>query len=196
MSSLPGVNEAYSYEQPREAFDSPATHGAYWQPDFRDAFPVAPDEIRNHYTPAAIGVFDGADNASEWNQYQGAIQSDPISLGTQHEIACLGDPAYLQVMRIPQPDAVDVMRMDNTNCQVQLTGVDSISAMVPYLELPDYGQGQDPSSMAGYGGRGGLPYHFDLGNQNTQDSAIGPRQVFRSPPAFSDQTAAIYAAGF
>lgn len=195
MSDLPGVNQVYQEENPYLALPN-HINGAPWNEDFRDNYPISYDEIRNHTVPTALGVFDGADNASEWNQYQGTIQSDPISIGTQHEIACLGPVAYMQVMRIPAPEAIDQASRQNTNGQMQLSGVESIAAMVPYLELPDYGQGQDPSSMAGFGGRGGLPYHFDVGNQNTQDSAIGPRQVFRSPPAFSDQTAAIYAAGF
>src|SRR5215475_2895805 len=194
MSDLPGVNRAYTDEAPYETYPN-HIHGAYWNEDFRDNYPIAPEDIRNHDRPAAIGVFDGADNASEWNQYQGTVQSDPISIGTQHEIMLLGDVAYMQVMRIPAPEAIDQMDRQNTNGQMQLSGVESIAAMIPFLELPDYGQGQDPSSMAGYGGRGGLPYHFDVGQQYTQGSAIGPRQIFRSPPAVSDQTAAIYAAG-
>lgn len=195
MSDLPGVNRAYTDEAPAIALPN-HINGAPWNEDFRDNYPIAYDDIQNHFTPAALGVFDGADNASEWNQYQGNIQSDPISMGTQHEISLLGDVAFMQVMRIPQPDAIDQTDRQNTNGQVQLTGVDSISAMVPYLELPDYGQGNDPSSMAGFGGRGGLPYHFDYGQQYTQGSAIGPRQVFRSPPTVSDQTAGMIAAGF
>ena len=195
MSDIPGVNLAYEQEQPREAFDSSPVNGAPWVVDWRDAYPIAFDDILNHTRPANV-PWDGPDNASEWNQYQGNIQSDPISMGTQHEILELGAPAYMQVMRIPAPEAIDQWERQNTNGQVQLTGVDSISAMVPYLELPDYGQGQDPSSMAGFGGRGGLPYHFDYGQQYTQGSAIGPRQIFRSPPTVSDQTAGMVAAGF
>lgn len=195
MSDLPGVNRAYTDESPYEAYPN-HIHGAPWNEDFRDNFPIAYDEIHNHERPSALGVFDGADNASEWNQYQGAIQSDPISIGTQHAIMELGSVEYMQVMRIPAPEAIDQMDRQNTNGQMQLSGVDSIAAMIPFLELPDYGYGQDPSSLAGFGGRGGLPYHFDVGKQNTQDSAIGPRQVFRSPPSVSDQTAAMYAAGF
>lgn len=195
MSDLPAVNQAYEIEQPVEAFDASPVHGAYWVQDWRDAYPIAYDDITNHDVPANV-PWDGPDNSSEWNQYQGNISSDPISAGTQYEISLLGSPAFMQIMRIPQPDAIDQGNRQNTNGQVQLTGVDSISAMVPYLELPDYGQGQDPSSLAGFGGRGGLPYHFDYGQQYTQGSAIGPRQVFRSPPSVSDQTAAMYAAGF
>lgn len=195
MSDLPGVNQAYAIEQPREAFDSSPVNGSPWVVDWRDAYPIAFDDIANHDRPAAMGVFDGADNATEWTPYH-FDAADPISIGTQHNIADLGSAAYMNVMRIPAPEAIDQWDRQNTNGQVQLTGVDSISAMVPYLELPDYGQGQDPSSMAGFGGRGGLPYHFDEGQQYTQGSAIGPRQVFRSPPSVSDQTAAMYAAGF
>lgn len=195
MSALPGVNQALDYESPHEAYTT-HVNGAYWQPDWRGTYLVSDDEIHNHNVPEALGVIDGADNASEWNQYQGAIQSDPISIGTQREIALLGAPAYMQIMRIPQPDAIDQRNRQNTNGQVQLTGVDSIAAMVPYLELPDYGQELDPSSLAGFGGRGGLPFHFDVGfNQNPMSSTIGPRQIFRSPPAYSDQTAAVVAAG-
>jgi hypothetical protein len=102
----------------------------------------------------------------------------------------------MQIMRIPAPEAIDCFEMQATSGQAVISGVESIAAMVPFVELPDYGQGQDPYSMAGFGGRGGLPYHFDYGEQNTTDSAIGPRQVFRSPPSVSDQTAAVYAAGF
>lgn len=196
MSALPGVNQALDQESPREAFDSSPVAGAYWQPDWRDAYLISSDTIHNHNRPAAIGLFDGADNASEWNQYQGAIQSDPISVGTQNEIELLGSPAYMQVMRIPAPEAIDTFDMQATNGQAQLSGVESIAAMVPYLELPDYGQEIDPNSLAGFGGRGGLPFHFDYGRQNDQSSAIGPRQVFRSPPSYGDQTAAFYAAGF
>ena len=195
MSDLPAVNQAYEIERPVEAFDSTPVHGSPWVVDWRDAYPIASDDITNHDRPANIPN-DGPDNASEWNQYQGNISSDPISMGTQYEIMLLGSPAYMQVMRIPAPEAIDQRDRQNTNGQVQLTGVDSISAMVPYLELPDYGQGQDPSSMAGFGGRGGLPYHFDYGQQYTQGSAIGPRQIFRSPTTVSDQTAGMIAAGF
>lgn len=195
MSDLPGVNQAYYAEVPVEAYPN-HIHGAPWNEDFRDNYPISSDEIRNHSNPASLLVYDGADNATEWNQYQGLIQSDPISVGTQKEIALLGSPAYMQLMRIPAPEAIDQQNRQNTNGQIQLSGVESIAAMVPFLELPDYGQGQDPNSMAGFGGRGGLPYHFDVGQQYTTGSAIGPRQVFRSPPAYSDQTAAIYAAGF
>jgi hypothetical protein len=69
--------------------------------------------------------------------------------------------------------------------------------MIPFLDLPDHGQHLDPSALAGYGDLGGiLPYHYDYGLQIDQGSAIGPRQIFRSPPSVSDQTAAVYAAGF
>lgn len=194
MSDLPGVNQAYVQEYPVEAYPN-HINGAPWNEDFRDNYPIASDDIANHDRPGNI-PYDGPDNACEWNQYQGNIQSDPISAGTQYEIALLGSPAFMQVMRIPAPEAIDQRDRQNTNGQVQLTGVDSIAAMVPYLELPDYGQGQDPSSMAGFGGRGGLPFHFDYGQQYTQGSSIGPRQIFRSPPPYSDQTAGVIAAGF
>jgi hypothetical protein len=194
MSDLPGVNRVYTEEAPYLALPN-HINGAPWNEDFRDNYPIAFDDIANHTTPANVS-WDGPDNASEWNQYQGNISSDPMSAGTQYEIAMLGAPAYMQTMRIPAPLAIDQVDRQNTNGQMQLSGVESIAAMVPYLELPDYGQGQDPNSMAGFGGRGGLPYHFDYGQQYTQGSAIGPRQIFRSPPAYSDQTAAMYAAGF
>lgn len=195
MSALPGVNQALDREQPVEAYTS-HVNGSWWQPDWRASFPIDSDYIHNHTTPARLDYYDGADNATEFNQYQGVIGSDPISYGTHLEIEQLGAPAYMQVMRIPSPDAIDQFDRHPDHGQVQLTGVDSIAAMVPYLELPDYGQGQDIDSMAGFGGRGGLPYHFDYGAQYTQGSAIGPRQVFRSPPSYSDQTSAFYAAGF
>lgn len=196
MSALPGVNQSLEKEAPREAFDSSPIHGAYWQPDWRDAYLIDSDEIQNHTVPARMDYYDGADNATEFNQYQGVISSDPISYGTKLNIAQLGDPAFLNVMRIPQPDAIDQFDRHPDHGQMQLTGVDSIAAMVPYIELPDYGQEYDPSSMAGFGGRGGLPYHYDYGMQIDQSSAIGPRQIFRSPPAVGDQTAGVYAAGF
>ena len=196
MSALPGVNQALEKEQPRETFDASPVHGAYWQPDWRDAYLIDSDAIHNHDRPARMDYFDGADNATEFNQYQGVISSDPISYGTKVAIANLGSAEYLQVMRNPQPDAIDQFDRHPDHGQAQLTGVDSIAAMVPFLELPDYGQEYDTSSMAGFGGRGGLPYHYDFGKQIDQSSAIGPRQVFRSPPTFSDQTAGVYAAGF
>lgn len=195
MSDLPGVNRAYTDELPVEAYPN-HINGSYWNEDWRDNYPIASDSIRNHDRPACLGVFDGAENASEWNQYQGTIQSDPISMGTQYALGILGEVEYMQIMRIPAPEAIDQADRQNTNGQMQLSGVESIAAMIPFLELPDYGQGNDPSSMAGFGGRGGMPFHFDVGKQNTTDSAIGPRQVFRSPPSVSDQTAAFYAAGF
>ncbi len=195
MSALPGVNQALERERPREAFDVTPTYGAYWQVDWRDTYLVDSDYILNHERPASLRWFDGADNASEWNQYQGAIQSDPLSVGTQENIRLLGAPAYLNVMRLPDPEAIDQWDRHPDHGQAQLTGVDSIASMVPYLELPDYGQGLDPASMAGFGGRGGLPYHFDVGKQRSDDAGISPRHVFRSPPAFGDQTAAMYAAG-
>ena len=196
MSALPGVNQALDKEQPRQAFDVSPVYGAFWQPDWRDTYLIDSDSIRNHNIPARMDYYDGADNATEFNQYQGVISSDPISFGTKVEIALLGDPAYMQVMRIPQPDAIDQFDRHPDHGQAQLSGVDSIAAMVPYLELPDYGQEYDTSSMAGFGGKGGLPFHFDYGKQIDQSSAIGPRQIFRSPPSFSDQTAGVYAAGF
>jgi hypothetical protein len=196
MSDLPGVNRALEQEQPREAFDSTPTHGAYWQPDWRDTYLLDSDAIHNHTIPARLDYYDGADNATEFNQYQGVVASDPISYGTKLNIQQLGAPAYMNVMRIPAPEAIDQFDRHPDHGQMQLTGVDSIAAMVPYLELPDYGQGMDPDSMAGFGGRGGLPYHFDYGKQIDQGQAIGPRQIFRSPPTYGDQTAGMYAAGF
>lgn len=194
MSDLPGVNQVYEEQAPYLAYPN-HINGAPWNEDFRDNYPISSDEIRNHYSPTNI-LGDGPDNASEWNQYQGNVSSDPISMGTQYEIALLGDVAKLQVMRIPQPDAIDQRDRQNTNGQAQLSGVESIAAMVPFLSLPDHGQHTDPSSMAGIGGEGGLPFHFDYGQQYTQGSAIGPRQIFRSPPSYGDQTAGMFAAGF
>src|SRR5437879_6000048 len=140
MSDLPGVNRAYTDEAPYEAYPN-HIHGAYWNEDWRDNYPIASDDIHNHDRPASL-LWDGADNASEWNQYQGTIISDPISEGTQDEIRNLGSVAYMQVMRIPAPEAIDSQDRQNTNGQMQLSGVDSIAAMIPFLDLPDYGQGQ------------------------------------------------------
>lgn len=196
MSALPSVNESLEVESPREAFDSSPVHGAYWQPDWRDTYLIAPDEILNHRILTSFGTFDGPDNAAEFNQFQGEVVSDPITFGTRLNIGQLGHPAYLNIMRLPGTDAIDQTDRQNTNGQAQLSGVESIAAMVPYLELPDYGQSYDPSALAGFGGRGGLPFHFDVGKQIDQSSAIGPRQVFRAPPTYGDQTAGVYAAGF
>lgn len=198
MSALPGVNQALFREQPQEVFDSPPVKGAYWQVDWRDDYPVDSDYIRNHNQPARIDYFDGADNATEFNQYQGVISSDPVSYGSHLNMANLGFPnGFINgPMRIPDVNAIDQFDRHPDHGQAQLTGVDSIAAMVPYLELPDYGQGRDPNSLAGFGGRGGLPFHFDVGAQIDQGQAIGRRQVFRSPPSYGDQTAAFYAAGF
>lgn len=196
MSALPGVNRALGQEFPREADDVPATAGAYWQPDWRDVYLIDSDSIHNHYRPARFDDWDGADNATEFNQYQGNISSDPISYGTKLNIGQIGAAAYLNIMRIPQPDAIDQFDRHPDHGQAQLTGIDSIAALVPFLNLPDHGQDQDPSAISGMGGKGGLPFHYDYGMQIDQGSAIGPRQIFRSPPSYSDQTAAVYAAGF
>jgi len=193
VSNLPGVNEFWDIASPRLFTGLRDTAGAGWQIDWRDVYPgPGSDYIRNHDQAAFLGVLDGTESVSDWNPWEG--QTAPrIGRAIRHGYG----PNGLQEFSQADPQAIDCLSHDPDHCQVQLSGVGSVAGMIPFLDLPDHGQHLDPSALAGYGDLGGiLPYHYDYGLQIDQGSAIGPRQVFRSPPSVSDQTAAVYAAGF
>ena len=194
MSHIPSVNVALDYELPHEAHDQ-EVYGAYWQPDWRGIFPVAPDAIHNYDKPVYLGVLDGTEAVTDWNPWEGVTGphvNSVIRFGHAREAA--GVQEFAQAA----PLAIDAFDRNPDHGQARPSGVMSIAALVPFLELPDYGQGVDPSSTAGLSDGGYLPYHYDLGWQVDMSGlgAIGPRQVFRSPPSVSDQTAGVYAAGF
>ena len=174
MSALPAVNQALGEELP--AFEPTPIAGSYWNLDWRDRYLVASDEIRNHMGTAFLGVLDGTEGVTDWNPWEGVTGPHPdtvLRFG-------YGAPA-LQVYPNPAPLAIDAWNLQNTNGQVQLTAIEGewAAGMVPPFEPPQ-----------------GLPYHYDVGDQIDMGQAIGPRQVFRQPPSISDQTAAVYAAGF
>ena len=195
MSLLPGVNIAYEYEEPHIddlAGKAPLADpiGAPWQYWPRDNYPVAPDMIRNHTTPIFLGVLDGTESVADWNPWEGT--TFPV-----HTIRYGYGPYGLQEFAQDAPLAIDAFDRAPDHAQARLSGVGSIAGLVPFLELPDYGQGLDPSSISGFApDDAAMPYHFDPGLQIDQAQAIGPRQVFRAPPTISDQTSAYYAAGF
>lgn len=185
MSALPGVNSAYTDESPNLA-SREQVQGAPWQSDWRDIYPIASDQIRNHCQPAFLGVLDATESVSDWNPYEGTTYPrHPLRFG-------YGDGAEtLQVRRLPSPLAIDSFDRHTDHGQQVLSGISSIAALVPFLELPDAGIGTNDLGATGI-----YPYHFDTGGQLDMASAIGPRQIFREPASYGDQTAAIYAAGF
>lgn len=192
MAAIPGQALAVEgYERPDLASREQVA-GAPWSHDWRDIYPVAPDMVRNHDKPSFLGVYDGTEGVTDWNPWEGVTGPHPNSVIRRG----YGTP---DVQEFPQaaPLAVDAFDRSPDHAQAMLSGVSSIAALVPFMELPDYGQGHDPSAIAGFG-TGKTPYHFDMGLQidDSGMGAIGPRQVFRSPPTFSDQTAGYYAAGF
>lgn len=173
-------------EQP-ELASREQVHGAPWQHDWRDIYPVASDEILNHTTPAYLGVFDGTECVTDWNPWEGVTGPHPRTVIRYG----YGTPG-IQEFATDAPLAIDARDRHPDHAQAVLSGVSSIAAMVPFIELPDAGIGTNdlgPSS-------GVYPYHFDTGLQIDMGSAIGPRQIFREPPSFGDQSAAVYAAGF
>lgn len=189
MSAIPGVNRAYSQESPRLAHRN-EIYGANWQPDFRGIFPIDSDQIHNHTTPVFLGVLDGTEGVTDWNPWEGVTGPHPNTVIRYG----YGTPG-IQEFALDAPLAIDAFDRNPDHGQARPSGVSSIAALVPFMELPDYGQGHDPSSVSGFG-TGVTPYHFDYGMQIDTGQAIGPRQVFRSPPSYSDQTAGVYAAGF
>lgn len=190
MSLLPGVNIAYDYERPVVGNMGDDVAGHPWQFFPRDNYPVAPDMIHNHDAPAFLGVLDGTESVADWNPWEGTTFP-------RHTIRYGYGPYGLQEFAQAAPLAIDAYDRAPDHGQHRLSGVSSIAAIVPFLELPDYGQGLDPSSIAGFApDDAAQPYHFDPGLQLDSAQAIGPRQVFRQPPSYGDQTAAYYAAGF
>lgn len=191
MSHLPGVNTFYEKARPVE-YTGRDVSGAPWQPDWRDTYIVGPDEIHNHTTPVFLGILDGTEAVTDWNPWERVTGPHPATVIRYG----YGSPG-LQEFGQDAPLAIDAYDRNPDHGQARLSGVGSIAGLVPFLELPDYGQGVDPSSIAGFApDDAALPFHFDPGLQLDSGQAIGPRQVFRSPPSYSDQTAAYYAAGF
>ena len=172
MSAIPGLVHAAAELPHLATCDN--TYGAPWNIDWRGVYLVAPDEVHNHDKPAALGVLDGEEIVTGWNPWQGRSGPTPWRV-IRHGYAAPG------VQEFPQasPLAIDTFQREPTHAQQQLSGVSSIAALVPFMELPN-----------------GAPYHFDDGLQLDQGQAIGPRMIFREPPSFNDQTAALYAAGF
>lgn len=184
MAAIPGVNTAYEWESP-ELASRDLVHGAPWSVDWRDIYPVSPDQIRNHEVPTFLGVFDGTEGVTDWNPWEGVTGPHPSTVIRRG----YGTPG-VQEFAQDAPLAIDQFDRHPDHAQIQLSGVSSIAALVPYLELPDAGIGTND-----LGANGVYPYHFDYGLQIDTASAIGPRQVFREPPSYGDQSAAIYAAG-
>lgn len=193
MSNIPGVADAYQYETPHLA--ATEAYGSYWNMDWRDVYPVAPDEILNHDQPAYLGVYDATESVTDWNPWEGRTGPDANIYGGNAP-GYPGPIRYgygtrgIQEHRQAAPLAIDVVDMQATTGQAILSGVSSLAALVPFLELPDAGIGTND-----LGDGQSTPYHFDYGLQGWTASAIGPRQIFREPPSYGDQSAAVYAAG-
>ena len=185
MAALPGVNQALDYERPHLASREQIA-GSWWSLDWRDVYPVDADRIINHTTPTFLGVFDGTEGVTDWNPWEGVTGPHPNTVIRYG----YGAPG-IQEFALDAPLAIDSSNRDPDHAQQVLSGVSSIAALVPFLELPDAGIGTNDIDPTGKG----LPYHYDYGAQIDMGSAIGPRQVFRSPPSYSDQTSAFYAAG-
>lgn len=181
MAAIPGVNSAYADENPYMATREQVA-GAPWSHDWRDLYPVASDQIHNHVTPCFLGVLDGTECVSDWNPWEGQTAPHPDTV-IRYGYAAPG----IQEFALDAPLAIDAYDRHPDHAQQILSGVSSIAALVPFLTLPD--AGNDPYDDV-------LPYHFDYGASLDTGGTIGPRQVFRQPPSYSDQTAAIYAAGF
>jgi hypothetical protein len=186
VSAIPGVNSAYEEESPALQWnDAGLVSGAPWVVDWRDNYPIASDEILNHTTPVYLGILDGTEGVTDWNPWEGVTGPHPstvIRFG-------YGTPG-IQEYANDAPLAIDQRDRHPDHGQAQLSGQSSIAALVPFLELPDAGIGTNDL------GEYTLPYHFDVGNQVDGSAGISPRQVFRQPPTYSDQTAGVVAAGF
>jgi hypothetical protein len=191
VSNIPGVNTFWEKVKP-DLYNGRDVAGAPWQLDWRDSYPVGPDEIHNHTTPTFLGILDGTESVTDWNPWEGVTGPHPNTV-----IRYGYGPPGLQEFGNDAPLAIDSFDRHPDHGQATLSGVSSIAALVPFIELPDYGQSIDPSAISGLvRDDAALPYHFDPGLQIDMGQAIGPRQIFRSPPSYSDQTAAFYAAGF
>lgn len=184
MSDIPGVNGAFTWEDP-ELASREQVDGAPWAHDWRDIYPVAPDQIRNHTTPVYLGILDGTEGVTDWNPWEGVTGPHPSTV-IRHGYGTPG----IQEYALDAPLAMDSFDRHPDHAQVQLSGVSSIAALVPFLELPDAGIGTND-----LGGLSAYSFHFDDGLQLDMASAIGPRQIFREPPSYGDQSAAVYAAG-
>src|SRR6516165_544238 len=153
MASIPGIVRA-DEEAPRGGAIE-RNRGSQWQIDWRDVYYVAPDEIRNATKPSFLGVLDGSESVNDWNPYEGRTGPTPWRV-IRHGYGAPG------VQEFPQaaPEAVAIGGLDNQpmHAQAQLSGVSSIAALVPFMDLPH-----------------GLPYHYDMGLQLDQGQAIGPR---------------------
>jgi hypothetical protein len=173
VAAIPGIVRADT-EAPRGATIE-RNRGAPWQVDWRDVFYLAPDEIRNHDKPVFLGVLDGTESVTDWNPWDGRTGPTPWR-AIRHGYASDGVQEYGQAAPLAIDNGIGNQPM---HAQAQLSGVSSIAALVPFMDLPN-----------------GLPYHYDEGLQLDSGGAIGPRMIFRGPPSFNDQSAAIYAAGF
>lgn len=186
MAAIPGVNSAFAEESPNLA-SREQVDGAPWSHDWRDLYPIASDEIRNHVTPTFLGVFDGTEAVTDWNPWEGVTGPHPATVIR----AGYGTPG-IQEYALDAPLAIDSRDRHPDHAQMVLSGQSSIAALVPFLELPDAGIGTNDLQRQG----DQYSYHFDTGLQIDMGSAIGPRQIFREPPSYGDQSAAVYAAGF
>lgn len=186
MAAIPGINSAYADESPSLVSRAPIS-GSHWNIDWRGNYPVASDEIENHTTPTFLGVLDGTESVADWNPWEGQTAPRP-GRTIRYGYGTPGIQEYAQ----DAPIAIDSRDRHPDHAQVQLSGVSSIAALVPFIELPDAGIGTNDLSPQNYS----YPYHFDSGLQLDMGSAIGPRQIFREPASYGDQTAAVYAAGF
>lgn len=195
MAAVPGVNSAYAEESPRLA-SREQVDGAPWSHDWRDVYAVASDEIWNHDQPAYLGAFDATESVNDWNPWEGSTGPHPHAYGMENGPGEPGVIRYgyaargIQEHRQAAPLAIDSRDRHPDHAQQVLSGMSSIAALVPFLELPDAGIGTND-----LGAQGIYPYHFDYGLQIDMGSAIGPRQIFREPPSYGDQSAAVYAAG-
>jgi hypothetical protein len=185
VSYISGVSQAYTDEAPSAIASREQVAGAHWALDWRDLYPVASDCIRNHAQPTFLGILDATGSVTDWNPWSGRTGPHPDTV-IRHGYGTPGIQEYAQAA----PLAIDTFDRHPDHGQNVLSGVSSIAALVPFIELPDAGIGTNDLS-AGHAN----PYHFDYGLQLDMSSAIGPRQIFREPPSYGDQSAAVYAAG-
>lgn len=174
MAAIPGIVRADTEAPAGGTIER--NRGSRWQVDWRDVYYVAPTETRNHDKPVFLGVLDGSESTADWNPWEGTTGPTPWRV-IRH-----GYGGASSVQEYPQaaPEQIgNMLGNQPMHAQQQLSGVSAIAALVPFMDLPH-----------------GLPYHYDVGLQIDQGQAIGPRMIFRGPPSYNDQTAAIYAAGF
>lgn len=184
MARISGNDTVYLDEAPYLASREQVA-GAPWSHDWRDLYPVASDQIANHTTPVFLGMLDGTEGVTDWNPWEGVTGPHPRTV-IRYGYGTPGIQEFAQ----DAPLSIDQFDRHPDHAQAQLSGVSSIAALVPFIELADAGIGTND-----IGPTGNYPYHFDMGNQIDMGSAISPRHVMREPPSYGDQSAAIYAAG-